>query len=103
MRAALDVYKRTIVCASQPDDPRAGELRIQEIPNGEHAIRALVKRLGGTEGLVVSRAGQLTRTTHTSSDRLPDVSASTRPSSSSRSGSPRSRPDTGCADSVLPT
>jgi hypothetical protein len=32
MRAALDVYKRTIVCASQPDDPRAGELRIHEIP-----------------------------------------------------------------------
>jgi hypothetical protein len=33
MRAALDVHKRTIVCASQPDDPRAGELELQEIPN----------------------------------------------------------------------
>jgi transposase len=53
MRAALDVHKRTIVCASQPDDPRAGELRVQEIPNTERAIRALVKRLGGPEGLVV--------------------------------------------------
>ena len=53
MRAALDVHKRTIVCASQPDDPRAGELRVQEIPNSERAIRALVKRLGGPAGLVV--------------------------------------------------
>jgi transposase len=53
MRAALDVHKRTIVCASQPDDPRAGELRVQEIPNTERAIRALVKRLGGPAGLVV--------------------------------------------------
>ena len=35
MRAALDVHKRTIVCASQPDDPRAGELELQEIPNTE--------------------------------------------------------------------
>jgi transposase len=53
MRAALDVHKRTIVCASQPDDPRAGELVLQEIPNGERAIRALIKRLGGPDGLVV--------------------------------------------------
>lgn len=53
MRAALDVHKRTIVCASQPDDPRAGELKLQEIPNTERAIRALVRRLGGREGLVV--------------------------------------------------
>ena len=53
MRAALDVHKRTIVCASQPDDPRAGELRLQEIPNTERALRALIRRLGGAEGLVV--------------------------------------------------
>jgi transposase len=53
MRAAFDLHKRTIVCASQPDDPRAGELRVQEVPNTERAIRALVKRLGGAEGLVV--------------------------------------------------
>jgi hypothetical protein len=53
MRAALDVHKRTIVCAGQPDDPRAGDLRVEEIPNTERAIRALVRRLGGPEGLVV--------------------------------------------------
>jgi transposase len=53
MRAALDVHKRSIVCASQPDGPRAGELKLQEIPNTERAIRALVRRLGGPEGLVV--------------------------------------------------
>ena len=40
MRAALDVHKRSIVCASQPDDPRTGELRIEEIPNSEGAIRS---------------------------------------------------------------
>ncbi len=51
MRAALDVHKRTIVCASQPDDPRAGELRVEEIPNSERAVRALVRRLGGPDGL----------------------------------------------------
>jgi transposase len=53
VRAALDVHKRTIVCASQPDDPRAGELKLQEIPNTERAIRGLVRRLGGPGGLVV--------------------------------------------------
>lgn len=53
MRAALDVHKRTIVCARQPDDPRAGELRVEEIPNSERAVRALVRRLGGPDGLVV--------------------------------------------------
>src|SRR5438094_777495 len=52
MRAALDVHKRTIVCAAQPDDPRA-ELRLEEIPNTERAVRGLVRRLGGPEGLVV--------------------------------------------------
>ena len=53
MRAALDVHKRTIVCASQPDDPRAGELKLEEIPNTERALRGLVKRLGGPDGLAV--------------------------------------------------
>lgn len=51
--ASLDVHKRTIVRASQPDDPRAGELRLQEVPNTERAIRGLVGRLGGPEGLVI--------------------------------------------------
>ena len=53
MRAALDVHKRTIVCASCPDDPRTGELELQEIPNTERALRRLVQRLGGPEGLIV--------------------------------------------------
>jgi transposase len=53
MRAALDVHKRTIVCAAQSDDPRAGGLRLEEIPNTERAVRGLVRRLGGPEGLVV--------------------------------------------------
>lgn len=53
MRAALDVHKRTIVCASCPDDPRSGELKLEEIPNTERALRALVKRLGGPDGLAV--------------------------------------------------
>ena len=53
MRAALDVHKRTVVCASCPDDPRVGELELQEVPNSERALRRLVKRLGGPEGLVV--------------------------------------------------
>ena len=53
MRAALDIHKRTIVCASRPDDPRAGELRVEEIPNTERALRALVKRPAGPEGLAV--------------------------------------------------
>jgi transposase len=53
MRAALDVHKRSIVCASCPDDPRVGDLKLEEIPNTERALRALVKRLGGPEGLAV--------------------------------------------------
>jgi transposase len=53
VRAALDVHKRTIVCASCPADARAGELELQVIPNTERALRRLVERLGGPEGLVV--------------------------------------------------
>jgi transposase len=53
MRAALDIHKRSIVCAAAADDPRAGELKLEELPNTERALRGLVKRLGGPEGLVV--------------------------------------------------
>ena len=53
MRAALDVHKRTIVCASSPDDPRVGGVELQEIPTTERALRRLVQRLGGAEGLRV--------------------------------------------------
>src|ERR1700756_5688083 len=53
VRAALDIHKLTVVCASAPDDPRAGELRLEELPNTERALRALVKRLGGPAGLAV--------------------------------------------------
>jgi transposase len=53
MRAALDIHKLTIVCASCPDDPRSGEPGLEEIPNTERALRALVKRLGGPGGLAV--------------------------------------------------
>lgn len=53
VRAALDIHKWTVVCASSADDPRAGELKLQEIPNTERALRALVKRLGGPAGLTV--------------------------------------------------
>jgi transposase len=57
-RAAPDDHERTIVCASQPDDPRAGELELQEIRNTDRAVRALVRRLGGPDGLAVcSEAG----------------------------------------------
>jgi hypothetical protein len=42
-----------LVCASQPDDPRAGELRLEDIANIERALRELVKRLGGPDGPVV--------------------------------------------------
>jgi transposase len=53
MRAALDVHKRSIVAAAEPEDPREGGLELVEIPNTERALRRLVKRLGGPEGLVV--------------------------------------------------
>ena|SRR5215218_2380259 len=53
IRCALDVHKRSIVAASEPEDPRDGGLELVEIPNTERALRRLVKRLGGHEGLVV--------------------------------------------------
>ncbi len=53
IRCALDVHKRSIVAASEPDDPREGGLELVEIPNTERDLRRLVKRLGGPEGLVV--------------------------------------------------
>jgi len=56
VRAALDVHKRTIVCASQPDDPRAGELRVQEIPNSERAVLK-DSRAHGIDPLLTYSAG----------------------------------------------
>jgi transposase len=53
MRCALDVHKRSIVAAYEPEDPRDGALELIEIPNTERALRRLVRRLGGPEGLAV--------------------------------------------------
>jgi transposase len=53
IRAALDVHKRSIVAAAEPEDPRDGGPELVEIPNTERALRRLVKRLGGPEGLAV--------------------------------------------------
>jgi transposase len=53
MRCALDIHKRSIVAAYEPEDPREGALELVEIENTERAVRRLVRRLGGPEGLVV--------------------------------------------------
>jgi transposase len=53
MRCALDVHKRSIVAAYEPEDPRDGGLELVEIENTERALRRLVRRLGGRQGLVV--------------------------------------------------
>jgi transposase len=53
MRCALDVHKRTIVAAFEPEDPRDGSLQLVEIENTERALRRLVRRLGGAKGLAV--------------------------------------------------
>ena len=53
MRCALDIHKRSIVAASEPEDPRAGGLELIEIENTERALRRLVRRLGGSKVLVV--------------------------------------------------
>jgi transposase len=53
IRCALDIHKRSIVAASEPEDPREGGLELIEIPNTERAMRRLVRRLGGPQGLVV--------------------------------------------------
>jgi hypothetical protein len=49
IRAALDIHKRSIVAAAEPEDPRDGELELVEIPNTERALRRLVKRLASAE------------------------------------------------------
>ena len=49
---ALDVHKHSIVAASCRR--RAGRRRSQRIENTERAIRRLIDRLGGPEGLAVA-------------------------------------------------
>lgn len=49
---ALDVHKHSIVAATLP--ATGGSLRVQRIENTERAIRRLVDRLGGREGLAVA-------------------------------------------------
>jgi transposase len=46
---ALDVHKRSIVAGSLP--AQGGEVELHELPNTERALRRLVDRLGGPEGL----------------------------------------------------
>jgi len=53
VRVALDVHKRSVVAAIEPEDPREGTLELVELPNTEKALRSLIKRLGGPEGLAV--------------------------------------------------
>jgi len=52
-RCALEIHKRSIVAAFEPEDPRDGGLELIEIENSERALRRLVRRLGGPAGLVV--------------------------------------------------
>jgi transposase len=52
-RCALDIHKRSIVAAYEPEDPRGGRLELIEIPNSERALRRLIRRLGGPDGLIV--------------------------------------------------
>jgi transposase len=49
---ALDVHKNSIVAAALP--PAGGKPEVQRIENTERAIRRLVGRLGGPEGLAVA-------------------------------------------------
>lgn len=53
VRCALDVHKRSIVAAYEPEDPREGGLALVEIPNDERALRRLIRRLGGRKGLAI--------------------------------------------------
>lgn len=48
---ALDVHKRSIVAGALPAS--GGEVELHELPNTERALRRLVNRLGGPEGLAV--------------------------------------------------
>jgi hypothetical protein len=49
---ALDVHKHSIVAATLP--PAGGAPEVQRIENNERAIRRLVDRLGGPDGLAVA-------------------------------------------------
>src|SRR4051794_10236540 len=49
---ALDVHKHSIVAATLP--PSGGSPELQRIDNSERAIRRLIDRLGGPEGLAVA-------------------------------------------------
>jgi transposase len=48
---ALDVHKRSIVAGALPAS--GGEVELTEIPNTERAVRRLVDRYGGPDGLAV--------------------------------------------------
>ena len=48
----LDVHKRSIVAGALPG--QGGEVKLRELSNTEPALRRLVKRLGGPEGLAVA-------------------------------------------------
>ncbi len=50
--ATLDVHKNSIVAATLP--PQGGRPEVQRIENTERAIRRLIDRLGGPEGLAVA-------------------------------------------------
>jgi hypothetical protein len=49
---ALDVHKHSIVAATLP--PTGGAPEVQRIDNSERAIRRLIGRLGGPEGVAVA-------------------------------------------------
>jgi transposase len=49
---ALDVHTHSIVAATLPPD--GGSPELQRIDNSERAIRRLIARLGGPEGLAVA-------------------------------------------------
>jgi hypothetical protein len=48
----LDVHKNSIVAVTLP--PAGGAPQVQRIENTERAIRRLIERLGGPEGLAVA-------------------------------------------------
>jgi transposase len=52
MWVALDVHKNSIVAATLP--PEGGKPEVQRIENRERAIRRLIDRLGGPDGLAVA-------------------------------------------------
>ncbi len=48
---ALDVHKRSIVAGALPAS--GGEVSLSELPNTERALRRLIERLGGPDGIAV--------------------------------------------------